>query len=338
AHRLGIFRIKSELEDLSIEVLEPERVAELKASLAQEQEERSRFVGDHIESIRKAVTESGIKCEITGRTKNYYSILRKMERQEKELSEIFDLNAIRIIVDTVRECYECLGIIHTMWKPIPGRFKDYIAMPKQNMYQSIHTTLIADNGVPFEVQIRTWDMHRIAEYGIAAHWRYKEGRSADADFDKKVEWLRNMLEWQQEVRDSSEFMETVRKDLFNDNIYVFTPKGDVIELPSGSVPLDFAYRVHTQVGHSCVGARVNHRLVPLETELQNGDIVEVMTAKGHGPSRDWLKIVKTQQAKNRIRQWFRKEMREETSSWAGTRWTGNAAVSIWNPPRSSKKT
>ncbi|MBQ1342777.1 MAG: bifunctional (p)ppGpp synthetase/guanosine-3',5'-bis(diphosphate) 3'-pyrophosphohydrolase [Firmicutes bacterium] len=311
AHRLGIFRIKSELEDLSIEVLEPERVAELKASLAQEQEERSRFVNEHIESIRKAVTESGIKCEITGRTKNYYSILRKMERQEKELSEIFDLNAIRIIVDTVRECYECLGIIHTMWKPIPGRFKDYIAMPKQNMYQSIHTTLIADNGVPFEVQIRTWDMHRIAEYGIAAHWRYKEGRSADADFDKKVEWLRNMLEWQQEVRDSSEFMETVRKDLFNENIYVFTPKGDVIELPSGSVPLDFAYRVHTQVGHSCVGARVNHRLVPLETELQNGDIVEVMTAKGHGPSRDWLKIVKTQQAKNRIRQWFRKEMREE---------------------------
>ena len=311
AHRLGIFRIKSELEDLSIEVLEPERVAELKANLAQEQEERSRFVNEHIDSIRKAVADAGIKCEITGRTKNYYSILRKMDRQEKELSEIFDLNAIRIIVDTVRECYECLGIIHTMWKPIPGRFKDYIAMPKQNMYQSIHTTLIADNGAPFEVQIRTWDMHRIAEYGIAAHWRYKEGRSADADFDKKVEWLRNMLEWQQEVRDSNEFMETVRKDLFNENIYVFTPKGDVFELPAGSVPLDFAYRVHTQVGHSCVGARVNHRLVPLETELHNGDIVEVMTAKGHGPSRDWLQIVKTQQAKNRIRQWFRKEMREE---------------------------
>ena len=311
AHRLGIFRIKSELEDLSIAVLEPERVAALKTSLAQGEEERSRFVNEHIETIRKAVTEAGIKCEITGRTKNYFSILRKMDRQEKELSEIFDLNAIRIIVDTVRECYECLGLIHTMWKPIPGRFKDYIAMPKANMYQSIHTTLIADNGTPFEVQIRTWDMHRIAEYGIAAHWRYKEGRSADADFDKKVEWLRNMLEWQQEVRDSSEFMETVRKDLFNDHIYVFTPKGDVFELPAGSVPLDFAYLVHTQVGHSCVGARVNHRLVPLETELQNGDIVEVMTAKGHGPSRDWLKIVKTQQAKNRIRQWFRKEMREE---------------------------
>ena len=311
AHRLGIFRIKSELEDLAIAVVEPERIRELKASLAQEQEERSRFVNDHIRHIRAAVADAGVKCEITGRTKNYYSILRKMERQQKDLSEIFDLNAIRIIVDTVRECYECLGIIHTMWKPIPGRFKDYIAMPKQNMYQSIHTTLIADNGVPFEVQIRTWDMHRIAEYGIAAHWRYKEGRSADADFDKKVEWLRQMLEWQTEVRDSDEFMESVRKDLFNDNIYVFTPKGDVFELPSGSVTLDFAYRVHTQVGHSCVGARVNRRLAPLETQLHNGDIIEVMTAKGHGPSRDWLKIVKTQQAKNRIRQWFRKEMREE---------------------------
>ena len=214
-------------------------------------------------------------------------------------------------MDTVRECYEALGIIHTMWKPIPGRFKDYIAMPKQNMYQSIHTTLIDSNGTPFEVQIRTWDMHRIAEYGIAAHWRYKEGKSADADFDKKVEWLRQMLEWQQDVGDAREFMETVKGDLFNDNIYVFSPNGDVYELPTGSVPLDFAYRVHTQVGHQCVGAKLNHRLVPLETPLSNGDIVEILTAKGRGPSRDWLNICKTQQAKNRIRQWFRKEKREE---------------------------
>lgn len=311
AHRLGIFKIKSELEDLSIQVLEPERIADIKLSLAAEKEERDSFINEQIARIRSALAEAGVKAEVNGRIKNYYSIFNKMRRQQKELSEIFDLNAIRIIVNTVRECYESLGIIHTLWKPIPGRFKDYIAMPKQNMYQSIHTTLIADNGMPFEVQIRTWDMHRIAEYGIAAHWRYKEGKSADADFDKKVEWLRQMLEWQQEVGDSREFMETVKHDLFNDYIYVFSPKGDVYELPSGSVPLDFAYRVHTQVGHQTVGAKVNHRLVPLDTELQNGDIVEILTAKGRGPSRDWLNLCKTQQAKNRIRQWFRKEKRDE---------------------------
>jgi len=311
AHRLGIFKIKSELEDLSIQVLEPEAVSQIKEELEEDKEDRDRLINDHIRQIKEALEEAKIKSEVNGRIKNYYSIYNKMQRQQKELSEIFDLNAIRIIVDTVRECYEALGIIHTMWKPIPGRFKDYIAMPKQNMYQSIHTTLIDSNGTPFEVQIRTWDMHRIAEYGIAAHWRYKEGKSADADFDKKVEWLRQMLEWQQDVGDAREFMETVKGDLFNDNIYVFSPNGDVYELPTGSVPLDFAYRVHTQVGHQCVGAKLNHRLVPLETPLSNGDIVEILTAKGRGPSRDWLNICKTQQAKNRIRQWFRKEKREE---------------------------
>jgi len=312
AHRLGIFKLKSELEDRSIAVLEPEAVSAIKMSLAEEKDERDRFINEHIARIEEALKGVGIKAEVNGRIKNYYSIFNKMQRQHKELSEIFDLNAIRIIVDTARECYETLGIIHTMWKPIPGRFKDYIAMPKQNMYQSIHTTLIADSGVPFEVQIRTWDMHRISEFGIAAHWRYKEGRSADADFDKKIEWLRQMMEWQQEVGgDAREFMETVKGDLFNDNIYVFSPVGDVYELPAGSVPLDFAYRVHTQVGHQCVGAKVNHRLVPLETPLNNGDIVEIMTAKGRGPSRDWLNICRTQQAKNKIRQWFRKEKREE---------------------------
>lgn len=312
AHRLGIFKIKSELEDLSIQVLEPEAIAQIKEELEAEKEDRDQLINDHIDQIKAALDEAGIKCEVNGRIKSYYSIYNKMQRQQKALSEIFDLNAIRIIVDTVRECYESLGIIHTLWKPIPGRFKDYIAMPKQNMYQSIHTTLLDSSGSSFEVQIRTWEMHRIAEYGIAAHWRYKEGKSADADFDKKVEWLRQMLEWQQEVGDAWEFMETVKGDLFfNDNIYVFSPQGDVYELSAGSVPLDFAYRVHTQVGHQCVGAKVNHRLVPLDTPLNNGDIVEVLTAKGRGPSRDWLNICKTQQAKNRIRQWFRKEKREE---------------------------
>lgn len=311
AHRLGIFKIKSELEDLSIQVLEPEAIAQIKEELEEDREDRDRLINDHIQQIKESLQNAGIEAEVTGRIKNYYSIYNKMQRQQKDLSEIFDLNAIRIIVETVRECYEALGLIHTMWKPIPGRFKDYIAMPKQNMYQSIHTTLIDSNGTPFEVQIRTWEMHRIAEYGIAAHWRYKEGKSADADFDKKVEWLRQMLEWQQDVGDAREFMETVKGDLFNDNIYVFSPRGDVYELPTGSVPLDFAYRVHTQVGHQCVGAKVNHRLVPLETPLNNGDIVEILTAKGRGPSRDWLNICKTQQAKNRIRQWFRKEKREE---------------------------
>ncbi len=311
AHRLGIFKIKGELEDLAIAVLEPERIASLKQELDEGKETRDQFVQEHIEKIQAVLKNANINATVKGRTKNYYSIFNKMTRQKRELSEIFDLSAVRIIVDTVRECYEALGLIHSMWKPIPGRFKDYIAMPKPNMYQSIHTTVIAENGSPFEVQIRTWGMHRIAEYGIAAHWRYKEGKSADADFDKKVEWLRQMLEWQQEVGDAREFMSAVKGDLFDDNIYVFSPRGDIYELPAGSGPIDFAYRVHTQIGHQCIGAKINHRLMPLDTELKNGDIVEILTAKGRGPSRDWLKLCKTQQAKNKIRQWFRKEHREE---------------------------
>ncbi|MCL1816132.1 MAG: bifunctional (p)ppGpp synthetase/guanosine-3',5'-bis(diphosphate) 3'-pyrophosphohydrolase [Clostridiales bacterium] len=311
AHRLGMFNIKSDLEDLSITILEPEIIAKIKEQLAAGKSERDHFINNISVSIRRELGLLGIKCDVTGRSKNYYSIYNKMRRQQKELNEIFDINAIRVIVGTVKDCYGVLGVIHTMWKPIPGRFKDYVAMPKQNFYQSIHTTVIGDNGTPFEVQIRTWDMHRIAEYGIAAHWRYKEGKSADADFDKRVEWLRQMLEWQQELGDAGEFMETVKGDLFNEYIYVFSPKGDVYELPAIAGPLDFAYRIHTEVGHQCVGCKVNHRLVPLETKLNNGDIVEVMIAKGSGPSRDWLKMVHTQQAKNKIRQWFRKEKREE---------------------------
>jgi len=311
AHRLGVSRLKSELEDLSIAVLEADAVEDIKRQLADDAPERDRFINQHCQMIIEDLAKAGIKAEVNGRVKNFYSIYNKMRRQNKALSEIFDLYAIRVIVDDLTDCYSALGIIHTRWKPLPGRFKDYIAMPKQNAYQSLHTTLIAEDGVPFEVQIRTWEMHRTAEYGIAAHWRYKEGRSAVENFDEKVEWLRQMLEWQQDVKDSQEFMEEVKGDLFAENIYVFTPRGDVYELPSGSGPLDFAYRVHTDVGHQCVGARVNRRLVPLTSQLKNGDIVEILTQKGRGPSRDWLNVVHTPQAKNKIRQWFRKEKRDE---------------------------
>jgi guanosine-3',5'-bis(diphosphate) 3'-pyrophosphohydrolase len=311
AHRLGMFEIKSELEDLALEVLEPVKFAKLKAEIATEQAERAQLIIDTCATIREELQKIGIKAEVNGRAKNYYGIYNKMRRQQKGVPEIFDLTAVRVIVDNIKECYGALGVIHTLWKPIPGRFKDYVAMPKQNMYQSIHTTVIGDNGDPFEVQIRTWEMHRTAEYGIAAHWRYKEGKSGDADFEKKVEWLRQMLEWQNEMRDASEFVESVKIDLFADNIYVFSPKGSVYELPAGAGPIDFAYRVHTEVGHQCMGAKVNRRLVPLDHKLKNGDIVEILTSKSRGPSRDWLKLVKTNQAKNKIRQWFRKEKREE---------------------------
>ncbi len=313
AHRLGIFKIKSELEDLSFAILEPEKYKELAQLVNTQKAERDRFINEMCEVVREEMKRVGIKADVSGRFKNFYSIHNKMNRQQKELNEIFDLYAVRVIVDTVKDCYGVLGVIHTLWKPIPGRFKDYIAMPKINMYQSLHTTVLGDQGDPFEVQIRTWEMHRTAEYGIAAHWRYKEGRSADEDFEKKVEWLRQMLDWQQELSNASEFVESVKVDLFADSVYVFSPAGDVYELPAGSVPIDFAYRVHTQIGHQCVGAKVNKRLVPLDYRLRNGDIVEVLTAKGRGPSRDWLKIVKSQQAQNKIRQWFRKERKEENS-------------------------
>lgn len=311
AHRLGMFSIKSELEDICFSILEPEAFNDLKNRMEAEHTQRDAYINEIIKTLRESLEKMGIQAEITGRFKSYSSIHRKMQKQQKDLNEIYDLNAIRVIVDSVKDCYGVLGVIHTHWTPIPGRFKDYIAMPKQNMYQSIHTTVLGEDGNPFEVQIRTKEMHQIAEYGIAAHWRYKEGKSGDDDFEKKVEWLRHMLEWQQELRDAREFVESVKVDLFSDNIYVFSPKGDVYELPAGSCPIDFAYRVHTQVGQQCMGAKVNRRMVPLDQLLQNGDIVEIITAKGRGPNRDWLKIVKTQQAKNKIRQYFRKESRDE---------------------------
>lgn len=312
AHRLGIFRLKWELEDQSLRYLEPERYYELVNSINMKRREREEYIQQVVKILGEKLAEGGIKADIQGRPKHFYSIYNKMMKQGKELSEIYDLIAVRVIVDSVKDCYAVLGLVHALWKPIPGRFKDYIAMPKPNMYQSLHTTVIGPNGDPFEIQIRTWEMHRTAEYGIAAHWRYKEdGGNSDPDFEKKLTWLRQLLDWQREMRDPREFMESLKIDLFSDRVYVFTPKGDVVELPAGSVPIDFAYRVHTDVGHRCTGARVNGRIVPLDYKLKTGDIVEVLTTKGSRPSRDWLHIVKTSQAKNRIRQWFRKEEREK---------------------------
>ncbi len=300
AHRLGISKIKWELEDLALRYLEPDKYNSLVEKISMKRVEREAYINELSTLLAEKLKAVGIEADISGRPKNFYSIYNKMKKQKKELNEIYDINAMRIIVDNVKDCYGALGVVHTLWKPIPGRFKDYIAMPKANMYQSIHTTVIGPNGDPFEVQIRTWEMHRISEYGIAAHWRYKEGKSADADFDNKLAWLRQMLEFQTDMKDAGEFMDSVKVDLFVDSVFVFSPRGDVYELPTGATPIDFAYRVHTQVGHQCVGAKVNHRIVPLDYTLQNGDIVEILTAKGSSPSRDWLKIVKTSQAKNKI--------------------------------------
>ncbi|MDQ0287079.1 GTP pyrophosphokinase [Desulfofundulus luciae] len=312
AHRLGIYHLKWELEDLSFRYLEPEKYYELAERVSRTRRKREEYIRGAIQILRRKLAEVGIFADIQGRPKHLYSIYTKMEKQQKDLSEIYDVMAVRVVVESIRDCYAVLGTVHTLWKPIPGRFKDYIAMPKSNMYQSLHTTVVGPQGEPLEIQIRTWEMHRTAEYGIAAHWRYKEGGKTDRDLDQKLAWLRQILEWQRELRDAREFMESLKIDLFSDSVFVFTPKGDVVELPAGSVPIDFAYRVHTEVGHRCVGARVNGRIVPLDYQLKNGDIVEILTSKNAvGPSRDWLNVVKTSQAKNRIRQWFKREQREE---------------------------
>lgn len=311
AHRLGISNIKWELEDLSFRFLEPEKYYELVEKVKQKRQERQAIINEAIAILTERLQAVGIKAEIQGRPKHFYSIYKKMLKGHKDLSEIYDLSAVRVVVDTVKDCYGTLGIVHTLWKPIPMRFKDFIAMPKSNMYQSLHTTVIGTRGQPLEIQIRTWEMHRTSEYGIAAHWRYKEGPRGDKDFDQKLSWLRQLLDWQQDLRDPREFMETLKMDVFSDEVFVFTPKGDVIDLPAGSIPLDFAYRVHTDVGHRCIGARVNGKLVPLEYKLNNGDIVEILTSKQSGPSRDWLNIVGSSETRNKIRQWFKKEKREE---------------------------
>lgn len=306
AHRLGISKIKWELEDLSLRYLDPERYYDLVEKVQKRRLEREEFIQGIIKELYEKLSEMAINCEISGRPKNFYSIYKKMVYQDKLFEQIYDLTAVRIIVDNIKDCYGALGIVHTLWKPLPGRFKDYIAMPKPNMYQSLHTTVIGPKGEIFEVQIRTWEMHRTAEYGIAAHWKYKEGYSRSNNFDEKLTWLRQLLEWQNDLKDPREFMETLKIDLFTDEVFVFTPKGDVINLPDGSTPIDFAYRVHTAVGNSCVGAKIDGRIVPLNYKLKNGNIVEIITnPNSNGPSRDWLNIVKSTQAKTKIRQFFK---------------------------------
>jgi len=311
AHRLGIYKIKSELEDESFRYLQHKEYYRLAEKLTKKRQEREDFINDTINTLQQKLQEANIPAEIQGRPKHLYSIFAKMQAQNKDLSEIYDLTAIRVIVDSVKDCYGALGVVHTLWKPIPGRFKDYIAMPKPNMYQSLHTTVVGAKNELVEVQIRTWEMHRTAEYGIAAHWRYKGKVKNDQEFEEKLSWLRQLLEWQQDYRDAHEFMENLKIDLFTDEVFVFTPKGDVIDLPDGSITLDFAYRIHTEVGNRCVGCRVNGRLVPLNYTLKTGDIVEIITSKQGSPSRDWLNMVKTSTAKNRIRTWFKKERKEE---------------------------
>ncbi|MFX4263182.1 RelA/SpoT family protein [Pelotomaculum propionicicum] len=311
AHRLGIYRIKWELEDLAFRFINPEKYFELVDKIAKTRGKREEYICSVISILTEKLEAMGIEADIQGRPKHLYSILAKMQEQQKDINEIYDVTAVRCLVNTVRDCYAALGIVHTLWTPIPGRFKDFVAMPKSNMYQSIHTSVIGPQGEPFEIQIRTREMHRTAEYGIAAHWRYKEGGKGDREFDKKLAWLRQLLEWQHDLRDAREFMESLKIDLFADSVFVFSPKGDVVELPAGSVPLDFAYRIHTDVGHRCTGAKVNGRIVPLEYKLKNGDILVIMTSKTSGPKRDWLNIVKTSHAKTKIRQWFKKEQRDE---------------------------
>lgn len=311
AHRLGIYRLKWEMEDLAFRFSNPEKYYELSNLVASTREKREETINAIVEILKEKMKEVNIKAEIQGRPKNLYSIYTKMQKQQLEFNQIYDIMAVRVLVDTVRDCYAVLGTVHTLWVPIPGRFKDYIAMPKSNMYQSLHTTVVSPQGGPLEIQIRTWEMHRTAEYGIAAHWRYKEGGAKEGDLDHKLSWLRQILDWQEDLKDAREFMEGLKLDLFDDVVFVFTPKGDVMEFPVGSTPLDFAYRVHTQVGHNCVGVKVNDKIVPLDYVLKNGDRVEVLTSKqSRGPSRDWLKIAKTSQAKTKIRQWFKKENRE----------------------------
>ena len=310
AHRMGVYTIKWELEDLSLRYIDPEGYQELVRLVGMKREERERLIADVSQQLSVRLREAGIKAEITGRPKHFYSIYKKMKTQNKTFDQINDLIALRVLVNTQQDCYFVLGVVHTMWPQVPGRFKDYISMPKANMYQSLHTTVV-NQGKPFEVQIRTFDMHRTAEYGIAAHWRYKEGRANENELDQKLSWLRRILDWQSDVRDPGEFGELAKVDLFADEVFVFTPKGDVISLPRGATPLDFAYRIHSAVGNRCIGAKVNGRIVPLAAQLQTGDFVEVMTsANSHGPSRDWLNIVKTSEAKAKIRAWLKKEQRD----------------------------
>lgn len=314
AHRLGIYNIKWELEDLCFHYLYPDEYYDLVRQMRQKRKFREEIVNDTMAVLHRHIEESGIEAKVTGRPKHFYSIYKKMKRDNKDLSQIYDLYAVRVIVDTIPQCYAVLGIVHSLWKPLPNRFKDYIAVPKPNMYQSLHTTVIGTRGQPVEIQIRTWEMHHISEYGVAAHWRYKEGnKGGNKNFDAKITWLRRLLEWQ-DTSNSKEFMNALKLDVFSDEVFVFTPKGDVINLPKGSIPLDFAYRIHTEVGNRCVGAKVNNKIVPLDTKLKNGDIVSIITSKTGKPSYDWITMVGSTESRAKIRSWFKKENREENIS------------------------
>ena len=314
AERLGIWQMKWELEDLAFKALEPERFHELAKLLATRRKGRESYIDRAIADLTPQLEAAGIEADLQGRPKHIYSIWKKMERKGAEFGEIYDVYAIRILVDEVRDCYAALGIVHSIWRPIPGQFDDYIAVPKNNLYQSLHTAVIALDGKPLEIQIRTHQMHQVSEVGIAAHWRYKEGTKSDRAYDAKLAWLRQLMDWQRDVSesDATEFVEGIKLDIFQDQVFVFTPKGDIKDLPAGATPLDFAYRIHTDVGHRTIGAKVNNRLVPLDYRLKNGDIVEIVTTKGeHGPSRDWMNVVKTSHAREKIRQWFKRKDRDE---------------------------
>jgi guanosine-3',5'-bis(diphosphate) 3'-pyrophosphohydrolase len=312
AERLGIWQIKWELEDLAFKFLEPERYRELAQNLDTRRKSREGFIEQAIGVLEPALKKAGIEAELSGRAKHLTSIWKKMQRKGAEFGEIYDVYAIRVLVDEVKDCYAALGVVHSLWKPIPGQFDDYIAVPKNNFYQSLHTAVIALDGKPLEIQIRTLAMHQVSEVGIAAHWRYKEGTKSDREYDAKLAWLRQLMDWQRDVSDAREFVEGIKLDVFQDQVFVFTPRGDIKDLPAGATPLDFAYRIHTDVGHRTIGAKVNNRLVPLDYRLKNGDIVEIVTTKAeHGPSRDWLNIVRTTHAREKIRQWFKRKDRDE---------------------------
>lgn len=314
ASRLGIYKVKWELEDIALRYIDIDGYYDLVEKVAKKRSQREDYIERIVHILNEKFNDVNINCDIYGRPKHFYSIYRKMKNKHKDFEEIYDLMAVRIIVNSVKDCYAVLGMVHTLWKPIPGRFKDYIAMPKPNMYQSLHTIVLGPDGEPLEIQIRTKEMHNIAEYGIAAHWKYKEGKTnvKESKLEEKLQWLRQMMEWEKDLKDPQEFMDALKDDVFNSQVYVFTPKGDVIELPAGSTPIDFAYRVHTNVGNKCVGAKINGRIVTLDYKLQNGNIVEILTSSNSsGPSRDWINIVKTPNAKSKIRHWFKKERREE---------------------------